>query len=90
MEQTLASPSPNRDLKDVARRSCRDEYTDYTVYIALSRYERNERFKEALKGLGEMERAHFEFWKKYGESLLPTDLIGSIHEAIRVPGREGS
>jgi len=65
MEQTLASPSPNRDLKDVARRSCRDEYTDYTVYIALSRYERNERFKEALKGLGEMERAHFEFWKKY-------------------------
>ncbi len=67
--QTLAAHNP--DLADVARRSCRDEYTDYTVYLALSRFEKNEKFKEALKGLGEMEHAHFEFWKKYAPDTRP-------------------
>ncbi len=61
MEQSLLSP----DLADVARRACRDEFTDYNVYLALSRYERNPKFKETLVGLGETEKAHYEFWKKY-------------------------
>ncbi len=61
MEQAVVSP----ELADVARAACRDEYTDYNVYLALTKYEKNQKFKEALTGLGETERGHYEFWKKY-------------------------
>ena len=61
MEQSLLAP----ELADVARRGCQDELTDYKVYVALSRRERNPKFKEALVGLGETERGHYEFWKKF-------------------------
>ncbi len=67
MEQSLVSP----DLADVARRSCRDEFTDYTIYMAMSRFERNEKFRESLKGLAEAERGHYEFWKKYAPDVRP-------------------
>lgn len=61
MEQSLLSP----ELADVARRACQDEFTDYTIYLALSKYERNGKFKDALTSLGETEKGHYEFWKKY-------------------------
>jgi vacuolar iron transporter family protein len=61
MEQSLLSP----ELADVARRGCQDELTDYNVYLTLSRREKNPKFKEALMGLGETEKGHYEFWRKY-------------------------
>src|SRR5881628_114905 len=61
MEQSVLAP----ELADVARRGCQDELTDYKVYLALSRRERNPKFKEALVGLGETERGHYEFWRKF-------------------------
>src|SRR5713101_9512635 len=61
MEQSLLSP----ELADVAHRGCHDELTDYTVYLALSRREKNPKFRDALIGLGDTERGHYEFWKKY-------------------------
>ena len=61
MEQSFLPP----ELADVARRACKDEFTDYTVYLALSKYERNPKFRETLAGLGETERVHYEFWRKY-------------------------
>ena len=61
MEQSLLAP----ELADVARRGCQDEFTDYNVYLALSRREKNPKFKEALIGLGETERGHYEYWRKF-------------------------
>jgi VIT1/CCC1 family predicted Fe2+/Mn2+ transporter len=61
MEQSTVSS----DLADVARRACQDEFTDYNVYLVLSRYERNGKFKEALISLGETEKGHYDFWRKY-------------------------
>ena len=69
-EQALAAPIS--DLTDVARRSCRDEFTDFTIYMAMARFERNDKFKEALKGLAEAERGHYEFWKKYAPDAKPS------------------
>jgi len=52
-------------LAEIAAEACKDEFTDYTVYSALSRKEKNPRFKEALNGLAQTERAHYDFWRKY-------------------------
>src|SRR3990170_204213 len=52
-------------LAEVAAEACKDEFTDYTVYSALSRTEKNPRFKEALNGLAQTERAHYDFWSRY-------------------------
>ena len=65
MDQSLLSP----DFADVARRACQDEFTDYTIYLALSKYERNGKFRDALTSLGETERGHYEFWKKYAPDV---------------------
>ncbi len=61
MEQSIVS----LELAEVAREACRDEFNDYNVYMALTKYEKNQKFREALTGLGETERGHYEFWKKY-------------------------
>lgn len=61
MEQLALPP----ELADVAHKGCQDELTDYNVYLALSRREKNPRFREALVGLGETERGHYEFWRKF-------------------------
>ncbi len=58
-----------QDLAGVAEKAGEDEYTDYTVYMALSRREKNRKFREALKGLAETERAHYEFWKTYTQNI---------------------
>ncbi len=55
----------SQDLARVAAMSLRDEYTDNTVYLALSRRERNPAFKRALEELAESERVHYEFWRTY-------------------------
>lgn len=52
-------------LTDIATAASRDEFTDYTIYLALSKIEKNARFREALKGLAETERAHYDFWRGY-------------------------
>src|SRR5437867_3498083 len=70
MEQSLSRPNP--ELEEVARRSCRDEFTDYTIYLAMSEFERNDKFKHALKGLADAERGHYEFWKKYAPNTRPS------------------
>jgi len=62
-ETLLATVDP--DLAKVAAMSVRDEYTDYSTYLALSRRERNPSFKKALEELAQEERDHYEFWKKY-------------------------
>src|SRR5437879_12041559 len=45
--------------------SVRDEYTDYSTYLALSRRERNPSFKKALEALEQEQPNPYEFWKKY-------------------------
>jgi len=52
-------------LANVAAMSVRDEYADYSTYLALSRREKNPAFKKALEELAQQERDHYEFWKKY-------------------------
>ena len=61
MEQSLATAK----LAEIASTASRDEFTDFTVYMALSKMEKNPRFREALKGLAETERAHYDFWRSY-------------------------
>ncbi len=64
MQETI---SP--DLAKVAAKSARDEYTDGSVYLALSRRERNQAFKKALEDLAHAERTHYEFWKTYAPNV---------------------
>jgi vacuolar iron transporter family protein len=52
-------------LAKVAAMSVRDEYTDYSTYLALSRREKNPAYKKALEELAQQEQDHYEFWKKY-------------------------
>ena len=52
-------------LTEIAAAASRDEFTDFTVYMALSKTEKNARFQDALKGLAETERAHYDFWRNY-------------------------
>lgn len=61
MEQTLTTGR----LTEIAAEASRDEFTDYTVYMALSKREKNQKFREALKSLAETERAHYDFWRSY-------------------------
>ncbi len=65
MQQSLAP----EQLRKVAESSLQDEYTDCTVYQALSNHEKNQQFKDALKTLAETERAHYEFWKTYAPGV---------------------
>ncbi len=65
MTEQALSP---QDLSGVATEACRDEFTDYTVYMELSKREKNPKFKEALKGLADTEKVHYEFWKKYASN----------------------
>ncbi len=55
----------SQELTKVAGTSVKDEYTDYTVYLELSRREGNQAFKKALEELAEQERVHYNFWKTY-------------------------
>ena len=59
-------------LADVATEACKDEFTDYTIYSALSGREKNPKFKEALSGLAQTERVHYDFWRRY----VPHEAVG--------------
>lgn len=61
IEQSFADAK----LAEIAASSCKDEFTDHTVYLALSRVEKNARFKEALRGVADTEQVHYDFWRKY-------------------------
>ena len=68
MQEPSLGSLDSRILEQVAARAARDEFTDHTVYLALSDFEKNPKFKQALKGLAETERVHYEFWRKYSPS----------------------
>ena len=52
-------------LTEIATAASRDEFTDFTVYMALSKIEKNARCGDALRGLAETEHAHYGFWRNY-------------------------
>jgi VIT1/CCC1 family predicted Fe2+/Mn2+ transporter len=66
------------DLTKVAQDSCKDELTDYTVYMRLSNDAKvkNPKLSQVLAKLSETERWHYEFWKKYAPGKVePSSLI---------------
>src|SRR2546425_4983028 len=75
--------SGSRQLLEVARVGCTDEYLDHLTYKRLSdpRFAKNKRFSEILAGLSATEYRHYEFWKRYvpefqvKASSLRVDLI---------------
>ncbi len=60
MQETL-----NPELVRLAAESAQDEYADRSVYMALSRREKNPAFKKALEDIANGEQSHYEFWKTY-------------------------
>ncbi len=60
MQETL-----NPELTRLAAESAQDEYADRSVYMALSRREKNPAFKKALEDIANGEQSHYEFWKTY-------------------------
>ncbi|MDA4128755.1 MAG: rubrerythrin family protein [Thaumarchaeota archaeon] len=65
------SDPPPKELVQVARIGCADEFNDYTLYERLSQpgVVKNETFATILRELAETERTHFEFWKKFVPDL---------------------
>lgn len=59
----------NPDLERLAAESAQDEYADRTLYLALSRRERNPNFKKALENIANGEQSHYEFWKTYAPNV---------------------
>src|SRR5438132_780290 len=59
--------SGSRQLLEVARVGCTNEYLDHLTYKRLSdpRFAKNKRFSEILAGLSATEYRHYEFWKRY-------------------------
>jgi len=60
------------DLAKLAAESAQDEYADHSVYLALSRRERNQGFKKALENIANGEQSHYEFWKTYAPETKVT------------------
>ncbi len=65
MEQTPATGK----LAEIAAKASKDEFTDHTIYLALSKAEKNTRFKEALQNLADAEKTHYDFWRRYVPDL---------------------
>lgn len=67
------SESASRQLLEVARVGCTDEYLDFLTYKRLSdpRFAKNPRFSEILAGLSATEYRHYEFWKRYVPEFQP-------------------
>ena len=59
----------SQELARLAAESAQDEYADRSVYLALSRRERNPDFKKALENIATGEQSHFEFWKTYAPDV---------------------
>jgi VIT1/CCC1 family predicted Fe2+/Mn2+ transporter len=56
-------------LPALAAESAQDEYADRSVYLALSRREKNPEFKKALENIANGEQSHYEFWKTYAPNV---------------------
>ncbi len=52
-------------LAELAKKECKDELTDHTVYKRLAESERKGDFKAVYTKLAETEYKHYSFWKKY-------------------------
>jgi VIT1/CCC1 family predicted Fe2+/Mn2+ transporter len=63
--------STKKSLRDIAAEFCRDEYTDYIIYSKLAAIEFNERRRDVLSRLADVERRHYEFWRRYTPSFKP-------------------
>lgn len=59
----------SQELAVLAAESAQDEYADRSVYLALSRREKNPEFKKALENIANGEQSHFEFWKTYAPNV---------------------
>lgn len=59
----------SQELARLAAESAQDEYADRSVYLALSRREKNPEFKKALEKIASGEESHFEFWKTYAPDV---------------------
>lgn len=59
----------SQELAGLAAESAQDEYADRSVYLALSRREKNPEFKKALENIANGEQSHFEFWKTYAPDV---------------------
>ena len=57
------------ELARLAAESAQDEYADRSVYLALSRREKNPEFKRALENIASGEQSHYEFWKTYAPDV---------------------
>jgi len=57
----------SQSLPQVAYEGAKDEYIDSMIYKKFSemRFSSNPTFNKSLLGLSEMERGHYEFWRKY-------------------------
>ena len=64
MQETI-----NPELARLAAESAQDEYADRSVYLALSRREKNPEFKKALENIANGEQSHYEFWKTYAPDV---------------------
>jgi vacuolar iron transporter family protein len=61
------------DLARLAAESAQDEFADRSVYLALSRHEKNPGFKKALEDIANGEESHYEFWKTYAPDAVVSE-----------------
>ena len=52
-------------LAEVANNGCKDEYTDYIVYMRLAEGSKTQKLKDVMTKLSETEYGHYQFWSKY-------------------------
>jgi len=57
------------ELARLAALSAQEEYADQALYQALSRRERNPKFKKALENIARGEGTHYDFWKTYAPNV---------------------
>lgn len=59
-------------MEELAADFCEDEYTDYVIYKKLADVEPNRRRREVLLKLADVERGHYEFWRRFAPSFRPS------------------
>ena len=55
----------NSELSKIALEEAKDEMTDYTTYLRLSKSEKTQSNKALFGKLSAMEHTHYELWKRY-------------------------
>lgn len=56
---------PSSSLQDISFEEAKDELTDYSVYKKLSTSDKSSKSREIFAELSQMERRHYEFWKRF-------------------------